>query len=89
MYKVKTRAPRKPRGPSKMSKVHARGPEEKVVVSVNEDGQVVSDDEKIITELSRFLGVLARDNVSLTYVNWLVVPDQLKNKLWEYALVKS
>lgn len=72
-----------------MGRVHARGPDEKIVISLNEKGQAIADDSKIISELSNFCGVLARDNISLTYINWHVVPDQLKKKLWEYALVNS
>ena len=72
-----------------MSRVHARNPNEKVVISLNAKGQAISDKEKDVAELSNFLGTIARDNVSLTYVNWHVVPDQLKQKLWEYILVIS
>ena len=78
--------PKKPRGKSKMLKVHARGPDDKVVITLNEDGQPVSDN---ISELSNFLGTLAKDNVSLTYINWHVVPEQLKRQMLEYTLVKS
>ena len=80
-------APRKPRGPTKMIKVHARTAENKVVITLNEDHQPVSDNQKILTELNNFVGTLARDNVSLTYVNWHVVPDSLKKQLWEQTLV--
>ena len=69
-----------------MTKVHARNPDVKVVIELNEDGQPVSDN---ITELSNFLGTVAKDNVSLTYINWHVVPDQLKRQMLEYALVHS
>ena len=69
-----------------MTKVHARTPDDKVVIELNEDGQPVSDN---ITELSNFLGTLVKDNVSLTYINWLVAPDQLKQQMLEYTLVKS
>lgn len=72
-----------------MKKVHARGPEGKVVITLNEGGQPISDDQNVVTELSNFLGTLAKDNVSLTYINWHVVPDQLKNQMWEYTLVNS
>ncbi|KAL6507179.1 hypothetical protein OROHE_022078 [Orobanche hederae] len=60
----------------------------KVVISLNEEGQPISDDEKSVRELSNFVGTLARDNVSLTYINWHVVPDQLKKQLWEYTLAR-
>ncbi|KAL8102655.1 hypothetical protein AgCh_027252 [Apium graveolens] len=82
------RAPRKRRGPTKMTRVHGRNPNEKVVISLNAKGQAISDIEGDVAELSNFLGTLAKDNVSLTYVNWHVVPDQLKQKLWEYTLGK-
>lgn len=85
----KVRAPRRPRGPTRMSRVHERNPEEKKVISLNDKGQAISQSEGDIAELSNFLGTLARDNVSLTYINWHVVPDQLKQKLWEYTLVNS
>lgn len=80
-------APRKPRGRTKMAKVHARRLAEKIPITLNEDHQPVSDNQKIITELTNFVGSLARDNVSLTYVNWHVVPDKLKKELWEYTRV--
>ncbi|KAK1361083.1 hypothetical protein POM88_045557 [Heracleum sosnowskyi] len=80
------RAPRKPRGRSKLSKVHARGPEEKVVINLNEEGQVISDDQN---EFTNFLGMLAKDNVSLTYINCHVVPDELKKQMWEYSLAST
>ncbi|KAL6554092.1 hypothetical protein OROMI_019765 [Orobanche minor] len=56
------RAPRKPRGRSKMSQVHARGLDEKVVINVNEEGQPISNEEKTVTKLSNFLGTLVKDN---------------------------
>ncbi|KAL8147286.1 hypothetical protein AgCh_004851 [Apium graveolens] len=84
----KVRAPRKRRGPTKMIRVHGRNPNEKVVISLNAKGQAISNIEGDVVQLSNFLGTLARDNVSLAYVNWHVVPDQLKQKLWEYTLGK-
>lgn len=70
-----------------MAKVHGRSSEEKVVITLNADGQAVSDNKKDTNELSNFVGTLARDNVALTYVNWHVVPENLKNQLWEHTLV--
>ena len=54
-----------------MTKVHARTPDNKVAIELNEDGQQVSDN---ITELSNFLGTLAKDNVSLTYIIGMLKP---------------
>ena len=65
-----------------MAKVYTRSANDKVVITLNEDYQPVSDDQKIITKLNNYVGTLARDNVSLTYVNWPVVPANLKTELW-------
>ena len=70
-----------------MAKVHGRSADKKPVIMLNEDNQPVSDDQNIIIELTNFVGTLSRDNVSLTYVNWHVVPDTLKNEMWEYTRV--
>lgn len=79
--------PRKPRGRTKLSKVHERGADEKIMITLNEAGQPISENQKIITELTNFVGTLARDNVSLTYVNWHLVPELLKKKLWKETQV--
>lgn len=70
-----------------MTKVHARSGDEKVFIMLNELGQPVSDNQKILTELSNFVGTVARDNVSLTFVNWRLVPELLKKQMWDYTLV--
>ena len=78
----------KPRGRTRMLKVHGRSPSEKIVITLNEDGQPIGD-RKITSELSNFLGTLVKDHVSLTHVNWHVVPEDLKQKMIEYTLVTS
>ena len=78
--------PKKCRGRSKMFKVHARKPEDKVMIKVNKRGQPIGD-RKIRAEFSNFLGTVVKDHVSITYVNWHVVPEALKKKMLEYALV--
>lgn len=72
-----------------MSKVHGRSTDEKQVIILNARGQPVGPDRKVTTELSNFLGTLVKDHVSLTHVNWNVVPEDLKKKMWEYAAVTS
>ena len=83
----KEAAPRKPRERSKLEKIHGRTADRRPVITLNERGQPVSSDGKVVAELSRFLGTVVKDNVSLTHINWRVVPDQLKNKMWEYTRV--
>lgn len=69
-----------------MFKVHGRKPENKVIIKVNKRGQPIGN-RKIRAELSNFLGTVVKDHVSITYVNWHVVPEALKQKMLEYALV--
>lgn len=53
---------------------------------MNKHGQPVG---KTIKELGNFLGMVVKDNVLLTYVNWCLVPSQLKEKMWNYTRVDS
>ena len=72
-----------------MVDVHKRTLDERPVIFLNKLGAPVSKNKKLIRELSNFLGTLAKDEVSLTFVNWHVVPDKLKKKMWDYTKVKS
>ena len=80
-------APRKPRGRSKLEKIHGRTLDKRPVIQLNKYGQPVSDDDRVVAELKRFLGTVVKDNVSLTHINWRVVPLQLKKKMWDYTKV--
>ena len=68
---------------------HARTRDERPVIFLNKKNVPVASNPKLTRELSNFLGTLAKDNVSLTYVNWKVVPEQLKKKMWDYTRVNS
>lgn len=78
--------PKKLRGRTRMDKVHTRPFEKRVLISMNEKFQPVSDNGKDVAELSRFLGTLKRC-VPLTYASWEHVPVTLKDTLWEYTQV--
>ncbi|KAK1383111.1 hypothetical protein POM88_020846 [Heracleum sosnowskyi] len=78
-------APKKRRGRTKMLKVHGRSTDEKKAIKLSKRGQPIGD-RKLTCELSNFLGTLVKDLVSLTYVNWHVVPKELKQKMMEYTL---
>lgn len=71
-----------------MLKVHGRSAAEKKFIELNKRGQPVGD-RKTRAELSNFLGTLVKDHVSLTYINWHVVPDELKKRMLKYTLVTS
>ncbi|KAK1390957.1 hypothetical protein POM88_019135 [Heracleum sosnowskyi] len=78
------KVPKRLRGKTRMDKVHTRPFEKRVVISMNKKCQSVSDDDKNVSELSRFLGTLKRC-VPLTYASWEHVPENLKNTLWNYV----
>ncbi|KAL6530263.1 hypothetical protein OROHE_014616 [Orobanche hederae] len=67
-----------------MDKVHTRTFDKRVVIQMNEEGQPISDDDRVITELGSFLGTL-RKSVSLTYKSWSDVPLILKDTMWKYV----
>lgn len=87
VYKVV--APRRWRGRTKMTAVHGRGRNDRPVILLNKKGQPVSKNRKLLRELSNFLGTVVKDNVSLAYVNWRLVPGQLKKTMWDYTRVNT
>ncbi|KAL8108988.1 hypothetical protein AgCh_025182 [Apium graveolens] len=73
------------RGRSKMLKVHGRSAGEKKFVKLSKRGQPIGD-QMSRSELINFLGTLVKDHLSLTYVNWHVILDDLKKQMLEYTL---
>src|ERR1051325_436128 len=80
---------RKTRGKTLCKKIHARTLEERVEVTFNEDFQPIGPSEKVVSELSLFLGTLARNSTfcPLRYTNWSGMPDDNKNRFWRYTNV--
>ena len=72
-----------------MNHVFTRKLEDRPVVSLNSDFQPYSRKDKVVTELSSFLGRIARLYIPLDFVNWSKVPEEEKNGWWEYVRVKS
>ena len=70
-----------------MDKVHTRSNDHRVVLQMNERFQPISDNDKISSELSNFLGTLVKRCVPFTYVSWRDVPEALKNTMWNYVRV--
>ena len=54
-------------------------------------GQAVGPTNKIVSQLSNFIGTIARNPrfVSLMYTSWHVVPNDTKKLMWEYVNVKT
>ncbi|CAI8589144.1 unnamed protein product [Vicia faba] len=78
---------RKTRGKTLCKKIHARTLEERVEVTFNEDFQPIGPSEKVVSDLSLFLGTLAMNSTfcPLRYTNWSGMPDDNKNRLWRYT----
>lgn len=70
-----------------MDKVHTRSFEQRIVIGMNELGQPITENDKVLSELSSFLGTLAKRCVPLTYVTWRKVPKNLKETMWNYVKV--
>lgn len=64
-----------------MDKVHTGSFDKIIVIGMNEDLQPIMDDERVLSELSNFLGVLAKRRVSLTYVTWPHIYENLKKTM--------
>lgn len=66
---------------------HVHNSNDKKIITLNELSQPVSDNSKLLSEFSNFLGTTVRQFVSLTCVSWHEVPE--KDLLWEYVKVKQ
>lgn len=67
--------------------IHARTLEEREEVTFNDDGQPIGPTNKAVSNLSLFLGTLARKATfcPLTYTNWTNVPDRNIKRIWAFT----
>ncbi|XP_049412527.1 uncharacterized protein LOC125875583 [Solanum stenotomum] len=77
--------PKKVRGQIAFKDIHARNLEERKEVTFDK-GQAVGPTNKIVSELSKFIGTIARNPrfISLMYTSWHAVPNDTKKRMWEY-----
>ncbi|WMV37517.1 hypothetical protein MTR67_030902 [Solanum verrucosum] len=77
--------PKKVRGQTTCKDIHARNLEERKEVTFDK-GQAVGPTNKIVSELSNFIGTIARNPrfISLMYTSWYAVPNDTKKRMWEY-----
>lgn len=82
--------PKKVRGHTTCKDIHARNLEERKEVTFDK-GQAVGPTNKIVSQLSNFIGTIARNPrfISLMYTSWHVVPKDTKKRMWEYVNVKT
>ena len=79
---------RKTRGKTLCNNIHVRSLEERAQVTF-EKGQAVGPCDKTVTELSYFLGTIARNATfcPLTFTSWKALLDDNKKRMWEYVNV--
>ncbi|KAH0658091.1 hypothetical protein KY289_026839 [Solanum tuberosum] len=72
-------------GQTTCKNIHARNLEERKEVTFDK-GQAVGPTDKIVSELSKFIGTIARNPrfISLMYTSWHAVPNDTKKRMWEY-----
>ncbi|KAH0743091.1 hypothetical protein KY290_031084 [Solanum tuberosum] len=65
--------------------IQARNLEERKEVTFDK-GQAVGPTNKIVSQLSNFIGTIARNPrfISLMYTSWHAVPKDTKKRMWEY-----
>ncbi|KAG5632158.1 hypothetical protein H5410_003875, partial [Solanum commersonii] len=76
---------KKVRGQTTCKDIHTRNLEERKEVAFDK-GQAMGPTNKIVSQLSNFIGTIARNPrfISLMYTSWHVVPKDTKKCMWEY-----
>ncbi|OIT35118.1 hypothetical protein A4A49_23161, partial [Nicotiana attenuata] len=77
---------KKVRGQTKCKMIHARNFEERQEVAFDK-GQAVGPTGKRVSELSNFIGTIARNPrfITLLFTSWHAVADDIKQRMWEYV----
>ncbi|KAL6584563.1 hypothetical protein OROMI_003852 [Orobanche minor] len=83
-----TKKRKRGRGPTRMSKVFTRRPDEKKIIKLNCELQAVADEDKDLAEFKNFLGTLGRQSVPLDIISWHKFPEQQKEELWNFVKTK-
>ncbi|KAL8094216.1 hypothetical protein AgCh_035919 [Apium graveolens] len=73
------------RGPTKMNHIFTRKLEDRPIICLNYEFHPYSKKDKVVNELSSFLGTIAGLYIPLNFVNWFRVPEEEKNGWWEYV----
>ena len=73
-----------------MLDIHARNLEERKEATFDK-GQAVGPTNKIVSQLSNFIGTIARNPrfICLMYTSWHVVPNDTKTRMWCQIILKS
>lgn len=82
---------KKTRGKTQCLNIHARSLENREEIILDDEGEPIGPTDKVVSNLSYFLGTLARnsDCCPLIYTNWKAIPDSFKEHMWEYVNVRT
>lgn len=77
------------RGPTQCLSIHARPTQDRQEIILDDYGEPIGPTDKIVSDLSYFLGTIARNSefCPLIYTNFKVVPVDYKDRMWEYGNV--
>lgn len=80
---------KKTRGPTRCLKIHARDLEERQEITLDDEGEPIGPNDKAVSELSFFLGTLARNSnfCPLIYTNFKALITEDRDRIWEYVNV--
>ncbi|KAJ1410150.1 putative transposase, Ptta/En/Spm, plant [Sesbania bispinosa] len=75
------------RGPIKCLKIHSRPTKDREEVILDNDGEPIGPNDKVVSEFSYFLGTIARnsDFCPLIYTNFKALLENHKEDIWEYV----
>ncbi|OIV97025.1 hypothetical protein TanjilG_19572 [Lupinus angustifolius] len=75
------------RGPTQCLKIHLRSMEEREEVILDNDGEPIGPNDKTVSDLSLFLGTIARNAgfCPLIYTNFKALLKNHKEDMWEYV----
>ncbi|XP_058741008.1 uncharacterized protein LOC131613345 [Vicia villosa] len=78
------------RGPTKCLKIHARKSADREEVVLDDDGEPIGPNDRTVTDLSCFLGTVARnsDLCPLVYTNFKALKKVNKDRIWEFVTDK-
>jgi len=77
------------RGKTTCKNIHARSFEEREEVTFDK-GQAVGPTDKRVSDLTNFLGTIARNPrfIPLVHTSWHAVSKDIKQRMWEYVNVR-
>ncbi|XP_058725525.1 uncharacterized protein LOC131596804 [Vicia villosa] len=78
------------RGPTKCLKIHARKSADREEVVLDDNGEPIGPNDRTVTDLSCFLGTVARnsDLCPLVYTNFKALKKANKDRIWEFVTDK-